>query len=132
MKNAIEWFARNSVAANLLMVLIMGSGIFLLPSIRLEILPEVSAGRINISMVYRGASPEEVEEAICVRIEEAVQGLDGIKRITSTASENMGTVNIQVESGTDLRILLDDVKVRVDAITHLSDRNGKTHHSRNY
>ena len=117
MSRAIEWFARNSVAANLLMVLIMGSGLLLFPSIRLEILPEVSAGRINISMVYRGASPEEVEEAICVRIEEAVQGLDGIKRITSTASENMGTVNIQVETSTDLRTLLDDVKVRVDAIT---------------
>ena len=117
MRSAIEWFARNSVAANLLMMLIMGSGLFLIPSIRLEVLPEVSAGRINVSMVYRGAAPAEVEEAICVRIEEAVQGLDGIKRITSTASENMGTVSIQVESGTDLRTLLDDVKVRLDAIT---------------
>ena len=117
MSRAIEWFARNSVAANLLMVLIMGSGLFLIPSIRLEVLPEVSAGRIHISMVYRGAAPAEVEEAICVRIEEAVYDLDGIKRITSTASENMGTVNIQAESDTDLRTLLADVKVRVDAIT---------------
>ena len=117
MSRAIEWFARNSVAANLLMVLIMGSGIFLIFSIRLEILPEVSSGWISISMVYRGAAPAEVEEAICVRIEEAVQDLDGIKRITSTASENMGIVKIAVESGTDLRTLLDDVKVRVDAIT---------------
>ena len=117
MRSAIEWFARNSVAANLLMVLIMGSGLFLLPGIRLEILPEFSESRIHISMVYRGAAPAEVEEAICVRIEEAVHGLDGIKRITSTASENMGTVNIQVETGTDLRTLLDDVKVQVDAIT---------------
>ena len=117
MSRAIEWFARNSVAANLLMVLIMGSGIFLIFSIRLEILPEVSSGWISISMVYRGAAPEEVEEAICVRIEEAVYDLDGVKRITSTASENMGIVKIQVESGTDLRTLLDDVKVRVDAIT---------------
>lgn len=117
MKNAIEWFARNSVAANLLMLLIMGGGLLLFPGIRLEILPEVSAGRINISMVYRGAAPAEVEEAICVRIEEAVQGLDGIKRITSTASENVGTVNIEAETDTDLRTLLADVKVRVDAIT---------------
>ncbi len=117
MKNAIEWFARNSVAANLLMVLIMGGGLFLVSSIRLEVFPEFSSDVINISMVYRGAAPEEVEEAICVRIEEAVQGLDGIDRITSTASENRGTVNIEVESGTDLRTLLDDVKARVDAIT---------------
>ena len=117
MSSAIEWFARNSVAANLLMVLIMGSGLFLIPSIRLEVLPEVSAGRIHISMVYRGAAPAEVEEAICVRIEEAVQDLGGVKRITSTASENVGTVDIEAETGTDLRTLLADVKVRVDAIT---------------
>ena len=117
MKNAIEWFARNSVAANLLMVLIMGGGLFLISSIRMEIFPEFSSDIISVSMVYRGAAPEEVEEAVCVRIEEAVQGLDGIKRLTSTASENIGTVNIEVDPSADLRKLLDDVKARVDAIT---------------
>ena len=117
MKNAIEWFARNSVAANLLMVLIMGGGLFLISSIRMEIFPEFSSDIISVSMVYRGAAPEEVEEAVCVRIEEAVQGLDGIKRLTSTASENIGTVSIEVDPSADLRKLLDDVKARVDAIT---------------
>ena len=117
MRNAIEWFARNSVAANLLMVLIMGGGIFLVSSIRMEIFPEISSDRINVSMIYLGAAPEEVEEAICIRIEEAVLGLDGIERITSTASENRGVVNIEVASGADTRKLLDDVKARVDAIT---------------
>ena len=117
MRAAIEWFARNTVAANLLMILIMGGGIFLIPSIRMEVFPEFSADIINVSMIYRGAAPEEVEEAICVRIEEAVQGLDGIKRLTSTASENSGSVIIEVEPGADLRKVLDDVKARVDAIT---------------
>ncbi|MXX12549.1 MAG: efflux RND transporter permease subunit, partial [Gemmatimonadetes bacterium] len=117
MKNAIEWFARNSVAANLLMVLILGGGIFLTSSIRMEVFPEFSQDMINISMIYRGAAPEEVEEAVCIRIEEAVVGLDGIERITSTASENSGVVNIELESGADMRKLLDDVKARVDAIT---------------
>ena len=117
MKTAIEWFARNSVAANLLMVLIMGGGLFLVPSIRMEIFPEFSSDIISVSLVYRGAAPEEVEEAVCVRIEEAVQGLDGIKRLTSTASENVGTVRIEVAPSADLRKLLDDVKARVDAIT---------------
>ena len=117
MKTAIEWFARNSVAANLLMVLIMGGGLFLVSSIRMEIFPEFSSDIISVSLVYRGAAPEEVEEAVCVRIEEAVQGLDGIKRLTSTASENVGTVRIEVEPSADLRKLLDDVKARVDAIT---------------
>ena len=117
MRNAIEWFARNSVAANLLMVLIMGGGIFLVSSISMEVFPEISSDRINVSMIYLGAAPEEVEEAICIRIEEAVLGLDGIERITSTASENRGVVNIEVASGADTRKLLDDVKARVDAIT---------------
>ena len=117
MRNAVEWFARNSVAANLLMVLILGGGIFLASSIRMEVFPEFSSDMINVSMIYLGAAPEEVEEAICVRIEEAVLGLDGIERITSTASENSGVVNIKLESGADMRKLLDDVKARVDAIT---------------
>ncbi len=117
MKNAIEWFARNSVAANLLMVLILGGGILLVSRIRMEVFPEFSSDMINISMIYLGAAPEEVEESICIRIEEAVLGLDGIERITSTASENSGIVNIELESGADMRKLLDDVKARVDAIT---------------
>ena len=117
MRNAIEWFARNSVAANLLMVLILGGGILLVSRIRMEVFPEFSSDIINISMIYLGAAPEEVEEAICIRIEEAVLGLDGIERITSTASENSGSVNIEVEAGADIRKLLDDVKARVDAIT---------------
>ena len=117
MKNAIEWFARNSVAANLLMVLIMGGGLFLASSIRMEVFPEFSSDMITVSMIYRGAAPEEVEEAVCIRIEEAVLGLDGIERITSTASENSGSINIELESGADMRKLLDDVKARVDAIT---------------
>ena len=116
MRAAIEWFARNTIAANLLMILIMGGGIFLIPSIRLEVFPEFSSDIINVSMIYRGAAPEEVEEAICIRIEEAVQGLEGIKRLTSTASENSGSVIIEVEPGADLRKILDDVKARVDAI----------------
>ena len=116
-EKCIEWFARNSVAANLLMVLILGGGILLVSRIRMEVFPEFSSDMINISMIYLGAAPEEVEEAVCIRIEEAVLGLDGIERITSTASENSGVVNIELESGADMRKLLDDVKARVDAIT---------------
>ncbi|MDA0711279.1 MAG: efflux RND transporter permease subunit [bacterium] len=116
MKRAIEWFAQNSVAANLLMILILGGGLFMIPSIRMEVFPEFSADLINVSVIYRGAAPQEVEESVNVRIEEAVQGLEGIKRVTSVASENRGTVSIEALNGTDIRKLLDDVKARVDAI----------------
>jgi multidrug efflux pump subunit AcrB len=125
MKNAIEWFAKNSVAANLLMVLILGGGLLMIPKIRMEVFPEFSADMINVSVVYRGAAPQEVEEAVNVRIEEAVQGLEGIKRVTSTASENRGTVNVEALNGADVRKLLDDVKARVDAIDTFPDETEK-------
>ena len=109
MRNAIEWFAKNSVASNLLMLLILGGGLLMIPKIRMEVFPEFSADMINVSVVYRGAAPQEVEEAVNVRIEEAVQGLEGIKRVRSTASENRGTVTVEALNGADVRKLLDDV-----------------------
>ena len=121
MMAAIAWFARNTVSANLLMILILGIGAMTISKLRIEIFPEFSADMISVSVVYPGAAPAEVEEAICVRIEEAVQGLEGIKEISSTASENVGTVNIEVRQGFDLRKLLDDVKSRVDAIDTFPD-----------
>ncbi|HVR36616.1 MAG TPA: efflux RND transporter permease subunit, partial [Methylomirabilota bacterium] len=71
---------------------------------------------ISVSVLHPGAAPEEVEEGVCVRIEEAIQGLDGIKRIRSTAREGSGTVIVELLPGTDPRSALDDVKARVDAI----------------
>lgn len=116
MNNLMEWFARNSVAANLLMVLILGGGLITISRIRMEIFPEFSSDIVTVSVIYPGSSPEEVEEGICIRIEEAIQGLEGIKRITSSASENIGVVNVELLAGTDVRKLLEDVKSRVDAI----------------
>ena len=121
MKTAISWFARNTVAANLLMILILGFGVLTVSKLRMEIFPEFSADVISVSVVYPGAAPAEVEEAICVRIEEAVQGLEGIKEISSTANENVGTVNIEIQQGLDIRKLLDDVKARIDAIDTFPD-----------
>ncbi len=116
MKTAVAWFASNGVAANLLMFLILAGGLVILPQIKEEVFPEFSTDLVNISVLYPGAAPEEVEEGVCVRIEEAIQSLTGVKRITSTASENLGLVNVELMDGTDVRELLDDVKARVDAI----------------
>ncbi len=121
MNRAIAWFAENSVAANLLMALILGGGLLTVSSLTMEVFPEFSSDMISVSMIYRGAAPEEVEEAVCVRIEEAIQGLEGIKRITSTASENVGTVMIEILPGADARKLLDDVKSNIDAIETFPD-----------
>ena len=117
MKGAIEWFARNGVAANLMMVFIMMSGIIAVTTVRKEVFPEIELDRINIQVPYLGAAPEEVEEAVTIRIEEAIQGLDGIKQIQSTAADGMGTVTVELELGADARKVVDEVKSSVDAIT---------------
>jgi multidrug efflux pump subunit AcrB len=121
MKRAIAWFAENSVAANLLMILILGSGLLTISNLRMEIFPEFAADMITVSVPYPGAAPAEVEEAICIRIEEAVQGLEGIRKISSTANENSGVVTIEVNADYDIRRLLDDVKSRIDAIDTFPD-----------
>ncbi len=116
MTGPVAWFARNSVAANLLMAVILGAGFLALPELREEVVPELDPEMISVAVPYLGAAPEEVEEGVCARIEEAVSGLTGVKKITSTAAEGMGTVLIEVLEGTEPRELLDDVKNRVDAI----------------
>ncbi len=125
MKGAIAWFARNPVAANLLMIILMTSGALTLGSVKQEVFPELSLDRITVSVTHLGAAPQEVEEAVCIRIEEAIQGVDGIKQITSTAAEGNGTVMIELELGADTRRALDDIKARVDAITTFPEETEK-------
>ncbi len=117
MNSLIAWFARNGVVANLVMFLIVLLGILGITTTNQELFPDIDAEMITVTVPYRGAAPEEVEEGVCVRIEEAIQGLEGIERITSSAAEGSGTVLIEVETGYDTRTLLDDVKARVDAIS---------------
>ena len=117
MNGMIAWFAKNSVAANLLMGFIIVSGGIAIFTINTEVFPEMQLDRISVQVPYLGAAPEEVEEAVCVRIEEAIQGIDGIKQITSTASEGMASVMIELDRGADSRKVVDDVKSSVDAIT---------------
>jgi multidrug efflux pump subunit AcrB len=116
MKGMATWFARNGVAANLLMVLIVAAGLFTITTVRKEIFPELATDIISVTVPYPGATPEEVEEGVCVRIEEAIQGLDGVKKITANAAEGAGTILVEVLEGYNSRELLDDVKSRVDAI----------------
>ncbi len=116
MKALIAWFADNSVAANLLMLIIVVGGALTVPVIKKEVFPEINADIVNVSVLYPGASPEEVEEAINVRIEEKIAGLEGVKQISSTAAEGVGAVTIEAMLGTDVGELLDDVKSQVDTI----------------
>ena len=116
MERMIRWFVNNSVAANLIMAFIIISGSMTIPLLKMEVFPEISVDIVNVTAIYPGASPTDVENAICVRIEERLQGLDGIKRITSSASENMGSVNVELLSGQDVSEMLDKIKAQVEAI----------------
>ena len=113
----IAWLARNRVAANLMMAMIIASGLLASGTVNEEVMPEIELDRIVVEVPYLGAAPEEVEQAVCIRIEEAIQGIDGIKQIESTASEGMGMVLVELELGADARKAVDDIKSSVDAIT---------------
>ncbi|MGS2719705.1 efflux RND transporter permease subunit [Paraglaciecola aestuariivivens] len=115
----IAWFTRNSVAANLLMVSILMGGLFsLFTQIPIEVFPTFESERISVSVSLRGGAPEDVEQGVTVLIEESVQDLEGIKKITSRSSESSASVTIEVDNGYDAREILADVKSRVDAINN--------------
>lgn len=115
-KGILAWFATNHVAANLLMLLIAAAGLLSVFDAKMEVFPEFSLDMIYITVPYRGASPDEVEEGVCVRVEEAIAGVDGIKRMTSTAAEGGGSTLVEVEEYADVTNVLDDIKAEVDAI----------------
>ena len=116
MRGSIRWFVHNPIAANLLMVFLIISGALALPALDKQFFPDFELNKVAVNMPYRGAGPREVEEQICVRIEEAVHDLNGVKEIRSTARQNMGTVVIEAETGYDMQRLTAEVKTRVDAI----------------
>ena len=116
MRGVISWFARNGVVANLLLVVIAAAGLLTVGNLKQEIFPQFSLDAISVAVDYRGAAPEEVEEAICVRVEEAVQDIEGIKKISSRATEGRGSVTIELHAGYEVREILADVKTKIDAI----------------
>lgn len=125
MSGVIAWFARNGVAANLLMVFIVASGALALIGMPIEVFPSMETESITVTVPYLGAAPEEVEQGVCLRVEEAVQDLEGVDTVRATAAEGIGTVVIELESGADTRKVLDEVKSRVDAITTFPEETEK-------
>jgi multidrug efflux pump subunit AcrB len=118
----IAWFARNPVAANLMMALMLAGGLLAAPTLRQEIFPEVDLDVVTILVPYPGASPYDVEEGVCVPIEEALQGVAGVKRIRSTASESVAILSIELMNGEDVSRRLADIRARVDALATLPDQ----------
>ncbi|MGB0757980.1 MAG: efflux RND transporter permease subunit [Rubripirellula sp.] len=114
----IGWFTRNGIAANFLMILILVAGGFVaLTQIPLEVTPALSWDGISIRMAYRGATGKDIERAILIPIEEALEGVEGIESINAEGSPGGAWIWVRAARGKDRRDLLDDIKGRVDRIT---------------
>ena len=118
----IRWFAHNAVAANLLMIGILMAGILAIrTSIPLEVFPPIRFDAIEVITILPGATPEDVEQGVTNRIEEAIHDLDGIKELTSRSAESISSVSAKVASGFDKQTLLENIKLRIDSINTLPD-----------
>lgn len=113
---AVPFMARNGVAANLLMMFLFVTGIIAYGSIVQEVNPEASLDTISVSVIYPGATPQEVEESIVQKIEEAVESVDDVKEVTSVSNEGYGSVQVAMQLGANLPRALDDIKSEVDQI----------------
>ena len=116
-KGLIAWFAGNHVAANLLMFLIIAFGVVSSFTIRKQTTPDFEVNQVVVRVPYLGAAPQEVEEGVVIKIEEAIQDVPGIVKINSTASEGMGAVRVEISTETDINEILTEIKTRVDAIS---------------
>jgi len=116
MRNAVKWMTNNHVAANLLMMIFIVGGLIKGLSIKQEIFPEIALDKIQVTVEYPGAGPEEVEEGIILKIEDNLTGIDGIKEIKSVAAEGRATVTAEIRSGENADLILQDIKSEVDRI----------------
>ncbi|NUN14717.1 MAG: efflux RND transporter permease subunit [Myxococcales bacterium] len=116
-RGSISWMARHKVAANLVMIVLLVGGAIVGTKIKQEVFPEFDLDLVTITVPYPGASPEEVEQGIITVVEEAVRGLDGVKKVTSTATEGAGSVSVELLLGANSNKALQDIKNAVDRIT---------------
>jgi multidrug efflux pump subunit AcrB len=116
-RGPLAWFARNIVAANVFMVLILVGGLLMMGQIKQEVFPEIEFELVIVNIPYPGASPLEVERAVVLAAEEAVRGIDGVKAVTSTASEGFGVLVVELLLGTNPDRALADVKSAIDRVT---------------
>jgi HAE1 family hydrophobic/amphiphilic exporter-1 len=115
----IAWFVRHQTAANLLMAAIMILGLTTVPGLQRETLPEIKNDKVQVQITYRGATPEEVEDAICRRLEDAIESVTDLEELRCEAREGQGTATAVMREGTDMMRFLDDIKSEVDAIDDL-------------
>ncbi|MCL1065623.1 efflux RND transporter permease subunit [Shewanella olleyana] len=116
-KGLIAWFARNSVAANLLMIIILLGGLLTANTIRKQFFPAVEINWIEFSAVYPGAAPQEVEEGITVKIEQALETVQGLQRVITYSNRNQANGYFRIEDSYDPQIVLDEVKSEIGSVS---------------
>ena len=124
-ESLINWFARNAVAANLLMAVLLVGGFYTVLTIKKEMMPQVETNFISVGVPFLGATPADVEEGVVIKIEEAIQDIEGIEEIVSTARRGYGSVRIEVNADYEVTDVMDQVKNRVDAISTFPDNTEK-------
>ena len=117
MKRLIEYFVKHPIFGNSLLALIMVFGLFALINTKITFFPDRPANFITITASYPGASPEEIEEGITLKIEDAIKGITGVDRTTSTSSENFASISVELEDGADANVILQDVQSAVNSIS---------------
>ncbi|WP_245949401.1 efflux RND transporter permease subunit [Echinicola strongylocentroti] len=120
-KGIIAYMATHSLASNILMLLLVGGGIYTMFSIQKEVFPQFQLDFVNVSVVYPGAAPEEVEQGILMPVEEAIRGIQGIKEITSTANEGSAQISIELVAGTNRMKAFQDIDQAVNRIRTFPD-----------
>ena len=117
----IAWFARNSVAANLLMIFILIGGLLTIQTINKQMFPQLEINWISYSAPYPGAAPQEVEEGITIKIEEALETVQGLKRVITYSNRNFSNGWFEVELDYDPQVVLEEVKSAIDSISSFPD-----------
>jgi len=117
----IAFMANNPIAANLLMIILIGGGIWTMINIQKEVFPQYELDIVNVSVAYPGAAPSEVEQGILHPVEEAIRGVQGIAEVTSTAEEGSGSVSIELVVGTDRMKTYQDIDQAVNRIRTFPD-----------
>lgn len=120
-KGPLAWMARRSIAANLMMVLLLAGGFWTAVNIQKEVFPQFQLDIVEVSVVYPGAAPTEVEQGILQPIEEAIRGVQGIREVTSTAREGSGTVEIELVAGVSRMKVYQDIDQAVNRIRTFPD-----------
>ncbi|MFK7748846.1 MAG: efflux RND transporter permease subunit [Kordia sp.] len=116
MRKIIAYFIKHSVAVNIVIALFVIFGIYGALTLNSSFFPLVDSKNVNINITYPGASPQEIEEGIVLKIEDNLKGLSGVERVTSTSNENSGVINVEIEKGRDIDFMLLEIKNAVDRV----------------